>query len=192
MRKLSLSLLASASIAAGALAAPAYSADYKIDTEGMHASINFTVPHLGISFITGRFNDFEGSYVYDEENPENNSISVTVQTESIDTNHAERDKHVRSEDFMNTSEHPTASFSTSSYEDNGDGTGTLTGDLTFYGNTQEITVDVTKTGEGEDPWENYRTGFMGETTIDTEDFGMPSMFGNIPVELTIYVEGIRQ
>ncbi|MCR9814411.1 YceI family protein [Vibrio parahaemolyticus] len=88
-------------IAAGlflSMAAPlaANAADYKIDTSGAHASINFAVSHLGYSITQGRFNDFEGTFSYDENNIEASKVKVVVDTTSLDSNHAERDKHIRS------------------------------------------------------------------------------------------------
>lgn len=83
-----------------AMATPlaANAADYVIDTQGAHASINFKVSHLGYSFIKGRFNKFEGEFSYDPANVTASSVEVTVDTTSLDSNHAERDKHIRSGD----------------------------------------------------------------------------------------------
>ena len=88
----------------------AQAADYQIDKQGQHASVNFKISHLGYSWIYGRFNDFEGTFSWDADKPEASAINVTVNTESVDTNHAERDKHIRSEDFLNVAENATATF----------------------------------------------------------------------------------
>ena len=82
-------------------AGQAMAADYKIDKEGQHAFIEFRIKHLGYSWLYGRFNDFDGSFTFDEKNPSADKVKVTINTNSVDTNHAERDKHLRSGDFLN-------------------------------------------------------------------------------------------
>lgn len=89
-------------------AGQAMAADYKIDKEGQHAFIEFRIKHLGYSWLYGRFNDFDGSFTFDEKNPSADKVKVTINTNSVDTNHAERDKHLRSGDFLNVSKNPTA------------------------------------------------------------------------------------
>ena len=74
--------------------------DYVIDTKGAHASIKFRVQHLGYSWLYGQFNEFSGKFSYDEKQPEKASAEVTIKTGSVDSNHAERDKHLRSDDFL--------------------------------------------------------------------------------------------
>jgi len=92
-----------AALIGGSLLAPiaASAADYVIDREGAHASITFKVSHLGYSYVVGRFNDFSGEFSYDPANVAASKVSVTVDTTSLDSNHAERDKHIRSADFLN-------------------------------------------------------------------------------------------
>ena len=91
-------------------------ADYVIDAKGAHASVNFKIKHLGYSWLIGRFNQFEGGFSYDAENPDASVIQVIIDTASVDSNHAERDKHLRSEDFLNVGEFPQASFNSTSYK----------------------------------------------------------------------------
>ena len=86
---------------------PLYAADYVIDTKGAHAAIEFRMSHLGYSWLTGRFNTFEGEFSYDEKNPNASKIEVRIDTTSLDSNHAERDKHLRSGDFLDTGKFPT-------------------------------------------------------------------------------------
>ena len=78
----------------------AQAADYLIDTKGSHAFIQFKIAHLGYSWLLGRFNTFSGEFSYDENNPSTARIKVDIDTASIDSNHAERDKHLRGEDFL--------------------------------------------------------------------------------------------
>ena len=74
--------------------------EYVIDKKGMHASIQFKIAHLGYSWLWGRFNDFDGHFSYDRNNPEASKIEIIINTKSIDSNHAERDKHLRGDEFL--------------------------------------------------------------------------------------------
>ena len=91
-------------------AGSAVAADYKIDKEGQHAFVNFRIQHLGYSWLYGTFKDFDGTFTFDEKNPAADKVNVTINTTSVDTNHAERDKHLRSADFLNTAKYPQATF----------------------------------------------------------------------------------
>lgn len=172
----------------------AAAADYVIDTEGAHASINFRISHLGYSWLTGRFNDFSGEFSYDADNPEASAIRVTIDPASVDSNHAERDEHLRSEDFLAVADYPEARFVSTDYIPHDDGTATLEGEFTLRGVTRELSIDVEKIGEGEDPWGGYRAGFSGETSFKLADYGIDYNLG--PASETVYleleVEGIRQ
>jgi polyisoprenoid-binding protein YceI len=172
----------------------ALAADYVIDTEGAHASINFRISHLGYSWLTGRFNDFSGEFSYDADNPGASAISVDIDPASVDSNHAERDEHLRSEDFLAVETYPEAGFVSTDFIPHGNGTATLEGDFTLRGVTRPISIDVEKIGEGEDPWGGYRAGFTGETSFELADYGIDYDLG--PASETVYlqleVEGIRQ
>ncbi|MBV1920172.1 MAG: YceI family protein, partial [Pseudomonadales bacterium] len=74
---------------------------YKIDTKGAHASIKFKIKHLGYSWLYGRFDTFDGTLMLDEKAPGNSKIEVSIDTASVNSNHAERDKHLKSPDFLN-------------------------------------------------------------------------------------------
>mgnify|MGYP000131460050 CR=1 FL=1 len=97
----------------GPAAGSSHAVEYLIDTKGAHAFIQFHIKHLGYSWLVGRFNTFSGSFDYDEKNPDAASITVDIDTTSIDSNHAERDKHLRSGDFLDVSKHPPWSMATS-------------------------------------------------------------------------------
>lgn len=176
------------------LANPLHAASYTIDTKGMHAFIHFSIPHLGYSNLIGRFNDFTGSFDYDPEEPNASSIEVTIDTASIDSNHAERDKHLRDEDFLHVSKYPKATFVSTSYVAAGPDSGTLTGNLTLRGVTRPVTIKVEKIGEGPDPWGGYRVGFTGTTTIALADFGITKFLGkkSTEVKMILDIEGVRQ
>ncbi|MEO1830361.1 MAG: YceI family protein [Pseudomonas sp.] len=172
----------------------AQAADYQIDKQGQHASINFKISHLGYSWVYGRFNDFDGTFSWDADKPEASAINVTVNTESVDTNHAERDKHIRGEDFLNVSESATATFTSTGVEVTGDNSAKVTGDLTLNGVTKPVVLDANFIGEGEDPWGGYRAGFDATTTLKLADFGIDYNLGpaSETVELILTVEGVRQ
>ncbi|EKE80597.1 YceI family protein [Idiomarina xiamenensis] len=180
--------------AAGLLCTSAQAADYVIDTEGQHAFIQFKINHLGYSWLLGQFNDFEGSFSYDEDKPEQAKVKVTVNTNSLDSNHAERDKHLRGGDFLNVAKFPQATFVSTSYQPDGDGSGVLKGELTLHGVTKAIEIDVAEVGAGPDPWGGYRRGFEGTTTLTLKDFGIDYDLGPASKDVQMYlsIEGVRQ
>ncbi|UTA47622.1 YceI family protein [Simiduia sp. 21SJ11W-1] len=175
-------------------AAGTQAADYVIDNKGAHASINFAIQHLGYSWLTGRFNTFEGSFSYDAEKPAASTVNVTIDTTSVDSNHAERDKHLRGEDFLNTGKHPKATFTSTAVNNVADGGFDLVGNLTLNGVTKPVTIKVSKVGEGKDPWGGYRAGFSGETKLNLKDFNINYNLGpaSESVKLWLNVEGIRK
>lgn len=184
------------SLALGALlaASPLYAAEYVIDTEGAHASILFRVNHLGFSWVTGRLEKFTGSFNYDAADPNSSSVAITIDAASVNTNQAERDKHLRSSEFLDVSTYPEITFVSTSYKTNGDGSGVLKGDLSLHGVTKPVTIDVTRVGEGDDPWGGYRAGFEGTAELKLKEFGIDYNLG--PMAETIYmdfnIEGVRQ
>ncbi len=177
-----------------ALALPlsANAADYVIDTQGAHASVNFKVNHLGFSYIKGRFNTFSGEFSYDPDNIAASSVNVTVDTRSLDSNHAERDRHIRSADFINASRFSNATFTSSKVIDKGQGNLEIMGDLTLHGHTKPITIDAQFIGAGTDPWGGHRAGFMGSTRLELKDFGIKVVGPSSYVDLELHVEGIKK
>lgn len=172
----------------------ASAADYTIDTAGAHASINFRVKHLGFSWTLGRFDTFGGAFTFDAENPEQGRVEVTIDTTSVNSNHSERDNHLRSGDFLDVANFPEAKFVSTAIEVTGEDTAKIIGDLTFLGTTKEIVIDAKFIGEGSDPWGGYRAGFEGTTEFAMKDFGVKMDLGPLSqmVELDLHVEGIRQ
>ncbi len=169
-------------------------ADYVIDKQGMHASIKFKISHLGFSWVWGRFNDFEGDFTFDKNNPSASKISVMINPASVDSNHAERDKHLRSEDFLDVDKFPEARFVSTSFEMNENGSGVLKGDFTLRDVTRPITIEVIKIGEGNDPWGGYRAGFEGKTRIALADYGILKDLGPTAREMDLFfvIEGVRK
>lgn len=183
--------LAAAAVALS-MSMPALAETYVIDTEGAHASINFRTLHLGYSFLTGRFDTFEGSFEFDPANPEAGQVSIEIDTASLNSNHGERDNHLRSDDFFASSTYPTATFVSTGIEKTGDKTAVITGDLTIRGVTRSVDIAATYIGGGDDPWGGHRQGFSGTTSIVPADFGMPHAVAQGTVEIMLEVEGIRQ
>ncbi|QYJ76306.1 YceI family protein [Shewanella sp. FJAT-52076] len=176
------------------IAVPASAADYVIDTQGAHASINFKVNHLGYSFVVGRFNDFGGEFSFDGKSPEAAKVKVTVNTQSLDSNHAERDKHLKSADFINAGKYPEAVFESTSVKAGSDGTLVIEGNFTLNGVTKPLTIDAVAIGEGSDPWGGYRAGFTGSTSFALKDYNINYDLGpaSTHVTLDLVVEGIRK
>ncbi|MBD1576634.1 MULTISPECIES: YceI family protein [Vibrio] len=170
----------------------AIAADYAIDTKGAHASVNFRVSHLGYSFTQGRFNTFDGTFSYDPSNVTASKVNVVVDTTSVDSNHADRDKHIRSDDFLNASKFSKATFSSTKVTDKGDGKLVIDGTLDLHGKKMPVTIDAQFIGGGEDPWGKERAGFKGTTRLELKDFGIKEMAGATYVDLDLYVEGIKQ
>lgn len=173
------------------LASPAlFAADYVIDGTGagMHTAVNFRASHMGISSLWGRFNDISGSFSYDAGNIGASSITVKIDPASLDSNHAARDEHLRSADYLDVAKYPEAGFVSTSIHDLGNGKVHVTGNFTLHGVTKEISFEAVRTGEGETPFGDYRVGFDAETTLNTADYGINA--GELTLMLSI--EGIRQ
>lgn len=168
--------------------------EYIIDKKGMHAFIQFKISHLGYSWLWGRFNDFDGHFTYDKNNPNASKIEITINTKSIDSNHAERDKHLRGDEFLDVEQFPQSKFVSTSFTMNDDGTAELKGDFTLHGVTKPIVIAIKRIGEGDDPWGSYRVGFEGITRIAMADYGIIRDIGSASAELDIIlaIEGIRQ
>ncbi|AKH65384.1 MULTISPECIES: YceI family protein [Photorhabdus] len=183
-------------LTAGALllnASSALAANYKIDIPGQHAFIEFRIQHLGYSWLYGSFKDFDGSFTFDEKNPAADKVDVTIKIASLDTNHAERDKHLRSKDYFNTEKYPEAKFTSTEVKKDGNKY-TITGDLTLNGVTKPVVLNAVLMGEGKDPWGGYRAGFEAYSKINLKDFNFKADLGpkSQEADLLISVEGIRE
>ncbi|MFA6698774.1 MAG: YceI family protein [Thiomicrospira sp.] len=167
---------------------------YDIDVPGMHASINFKVNHLGYSWLLGRFDKFEGYFIEDGQNPANEKVEVKIDTRSINSNHAERDTHLRSDDFLNTEAHPQARFVSTRIANEADGLKRIEGEFTLNGVTKPMVIMARKVGEGQDPWGGYRAGFEGSTRINMKDYGFKMDLGpaSAQVYLDLHIEGVRR
>jgi len=186
-------LLATTALMAGLLAPLANAADYVIDTKGAHASINFKIKHLGYSWLTGRFDRFDGKFNYDTANVSDSKIEVSIDTSSVNTNHAERNKHLKSGDFLEVNKFAEAKFVSTAITDKGNDKLEIKGTLSLHGVSKDIVIDAVKVGEGKDPWGGYRVGFTGSTTLTLKDFAIKMNLGpaSTQVIMNLNIEGIR-
>ncbi|MFX4310892.1 YceI family protein, partial [Enterobacter sp. 63] len=158
-----------------------------------HAFVNFRIQHLGYSWLYGSFNDFDGTFRFDDKNPAADNVNVTINTNSVNTNHAERDKHLRSADFLNVTKFPQATFTSTEVKKAGEKLD-ITGNLTLNGVTKPVTLQATLIGQGDDPWGGKRAGFEATGKIHLKDFNITTDLGpaSQDVELIISVEGVQQ
>jgi len=177
------------------LAMPVQADNYAIDIPGMHANVQFRVKHLGFSWLYGRFNKFDGEFSYDAANPAASKVSVTIDMTSLDSNHAERDKHLRADTYLDTDRYPEARFVSTRIEPSTEGHAKVIGQLTLHGVTREIVIDAAHVGAGDDPWGGFRRGFYGTATLRPSDYGIDiSVLGpdSQVVELDLAIEGVRR
>lgn len=137
-----------------------------------HSKIGFTVSHMVITDVDGKFNDYEGTIVTEGETFEGAQVNFTIQTASIFTDNENRDKHLRSEDFFAADQHPQITFVGKSMTKVGDDKYKLVGDLTMRGTTKEITLDVKHNGTVQDPWGNTKAGFKLTGSVDRFEYGL--------------------
>ena len=137
----------------------------------VHSEVEFQVRHL-VTKVRGKFTDFSGTVAFDAERPDASSVSFSVNTASIDTSAADRDQHLRSEDFFVVEKYPTLMFASSRVAKKGAMQFDVTGALTIRGVAKEITLPVTFLGAAKDPWGNDRVGFEATITVNRKDFGL--------------------
>lgn len=169
---------------------------YQLDKT--HAFLTWTVQHNGLSSYTVNFTDFDATLEFDPEDLGASSITVTIDPMGLETNYPDAEKReewhteLSTDDrFLNGDDHPEITFVSTSAEQTGDFTGTVTGDLTFLGVTKPVTMDVTYNGTANMPWYGPRDliGFNATTTIKRSDFGMTAMIPMISDEVEIEFSG---
>ena len=158
----------------------------------VHSEVGFSVRHMMVSKVRGRFAKFEGTIVT-AENPLESKVTASIDLSSIDTNNEQRDNHIRSAHFFDVEHYPTMTFSSTSLEAVGDHF-RLTGDLTLHGVTRPVTLDLEVNGFGPDPYGGTRAGFSASGEINRNDFGidiaMPLDGGGVVVgeKVTLHLE----
>jgi polyisoprenoid-binding protein YceI len=149
---------------------PTVTGSYSIDPT--HSRIGFVARHAMVTKVRGSFNEFEGAGYFDAENPANSKLQLTIQAASIDTRNADRDGHLRSNDFFDMDTYPEITFASTDVAKVGEDTYRVAGDLTIKGVTKPVTVDFEYTGAATDPFGNSRIGLEGKTTVNRKDWGI--------------------
>jgi polyisoprenoid-binding protein YceI len=143
---------------------------WKIDPT--HSQIEFSVRHMMISNVRGRFEKFSGTVEFDEANPANLTVDITIDAASINTHEAQRDAHLASADFFNVEQYPSLTFKSTSVQQIDAQTLKVAGDLTIAGVTRPVTLDVEYAGTALSPWGTTSAGFSAHTRISRKDFGL--------------------
>lgn len=143
---------------------------WKIDPA--HSEVNFTVRHMMISNVRGRFEEFTGTVEFDRENPALSSVEVQIEATSINTREPQRDNHLRSADFFDAENHPYLTFKSKRIEILDDAHGRITGDLTIRGVTREVVLDTEFNGMSQSPWGYNSAGFSASAKINRKDWGL--------------------
>lgn len=150
-------------------AGPAFSADkYVIDAD--HSSIGFSVRHLGISSVKGKFNVFSGFIMVDEKNLAACSVEVEIRADSVDTDNDKRDAHLKNADFFDTEKFQTLTFKSKQIKKTKSGY-TATGSFTMHGVTKEILIPFTLQ-KVTDPWGKIRIGIEAGLSLNRQDYGV--------------------
>lgn len=166
--------------------------------DASHSGIHFSIRHLVISKVRGKFTKFSGALQLDEADLTKSTVNVEVDVASIDTAEAQRDGHLKSPDFFDVAQFPKATFVSKKITKNGDDYD-VTGDFTLHGVTKELVLHSQFEGKGKDPWGGERVGFAAKTTINREDFGLKwnqaleagGVVVGTKAELEIEVEGVK-
>jgi polyisoprenoid-binding protein YceI len=144
--------------------------NWNLDT--VHSGINFSVRHMVVSKVRGRFAKFTGNVELDESDLSRSVVEATIDASSIDTGTAQRDDHLKSADFFDVEHFPQIGFRSTGIEKVGGDRYRLTGELTIRDVSREIALDVEYGGRGKDPWGNERVGFTAKGSLDRKDFGL--------------------
>lgn len=137
-----------------------------------HSSINFSVRHMMISTVRGRFEDFDGTFEINEADPSQSKIEVEIQTASINTKEAQRDGHLISPDFFDAEKYPVMTFKSKRVEKVDNQNVRLVGDLTIKDITKEVVLAVEYAGQAKSPWGTVNAGFTGHTKISRKEWGL--------------------
>jgi polyisoprenoid-binding protein YceI len=143
---------------------------YTIDP--IHSRIGFVARHAMVTKVRGSFNEFSGSGYFDTEDPTKSHLELNIEASSIDTRNADRDAHLRSNDFFAMDQFPRISFVSTSIEELSDVNYRVTGDLTIKGVTRPVTIEFEYTGRSVDPQGNERIGFDGTTRVNRKEWGV--------------------
>ena len=148
----------------------AQATEWKIDNS--HTNIGFSITHLVISDVTGRFKEFDGTFKSESDDFNGSEVNIVIQTASIFTDNEKRDGHLRSPDFFDAEKNPEITFNSTAFEKVADKKYKVSGKFTMNGVTKDIVLDATLTGVIKDPWGGTRAGFKASTTLDRYDYNL--------------------
>ncbi|HET6281384.1 MAG TPA: YceI family protein [Polyangia bacterium] len=142
--------------------------------DAVHSGINFSIRHMVVSKVRGRFAKYTGAVSLDDGDLAGSTVEATIDVASIDTGTPQRDAHLRSADFFDVEKFPEIRFRSRRIEkvDVDDGRYRVIGDLTIRDVTREVSLDVEYGGRAKDPWGNERAGFVAKAAVDRKDFGL--------------------
>lgn len=169
-------------------------------TDPAHSNVQFSIRHMVIAEVTGKFKEFEATLKQQSEDFSGSEISATIKAASITTENADRDNHLKSPDFFDVEKYPELLFTSRSFEKLDDDRYSLKGDLTIHGVTKPVEIRTEFFGQAVDPWGNLRAGFKGTTTINRFDFGLQwnqtietgGLLVGKTVDITLNLEFVRQ
>ena len=179
------------------LSSSAWAATYSVDTD--HSTVSFKIKHL-LSKVQGQFNKFEGTFDFEPGKPETWTASGTIQVDSIDTNVAERDKHLKGPDFFDVEKFPVIEFKTTAVKEATETGAKVEGVLKMHGIEKPVVLDVTIGGVAKDPWGNTRAAFSATTKLNRKDFGINwnktldagGLLLGEDIDVTLEIEGIEK
>lgn len=187
----SLTATAQPALAQSALPAAAATGTYDIDKP--HSDIAFTVIHMGLTRVHGKFDDFDGTVKVDAKKPESSSVAFTIKTDSINTSNDKRDAHLKTPDFFDTAKYPEITFKSTKIAKKGKGF-VATGTFTLHGVSKTITLPFTVIGPVKGLEGGTHIGVETSTTIKRSDYGMnkyPGVVGDA-VAITIELDLVKQ
>lgn len=165
-----------------------------------HSGIHFSVRHMVVAKVRGQFTRWSATLLAEDGDLSRARVEAIIDATSIDTGVGDRDTHLKSADFFDTSTHPELTFTGKSVEGKGGDELRVVGDLTIRGVTREVALDVEYSGRTKDPWGNERAGFSAKTSINRKDFGLTwnqvleagGVVVGDRIDIEIEVEAVRQ
>ncbi|MDX8354023.1 YceI family protein [Cognatiyoonia sp. IB215182] len=188
-----------AALASALVASPLFAEQREWTLDLGHAHIGWEIDHMDLARTVGRFDDFEGTFLIDEDDPANSSITVTVDAASVNSNHVGRDNHIRNADYLNVPEFPTVTFTSGEITMTSETEGMMDGTLTMLGVTAPVTLDFTLVADRTYPdfipnYDEIRTAsFEATGKITRTDWGMdfiafPGSPTGLEIDLDIHVD----
>ncbi|MGM8891605.1 YceI family protein [Psychrobacter sp. 4Bb] len=188
MKTTTKALLISSILSITTMASAALPTQWQLDNS--HTRVGFSVDHMGFSTVMGHFSDVDGTVKFDLKNPNQTQLNFVIDTDSIDTAWAARDKHLKTEEFFNVKKYPTMSFKSTQVNFVNPQQAKVTGDFTLLGQTKPLTLDVTLNKIANSPLTKEPVvGFRATGTIDRAAYGMTAYSAGITTNVPIQIDG---